>query len=124
MSDRQKVQSLSALLSNTLFQAVSAAFEQPGVAFLENRHKNNITLHPSLRMAIGPPQPAWMLGDGYFGIYELPNTPVTAQLYALQQNIATNTSLTPLVELRRLQDPNEPDNIRVTVEQIWEFEPL
>lgn len=124
MGDLQKVQDLSDFLANTLFPAVFAAFDQPGVVFIENRHKNNITLHPSLRMAIGPPQPAWMLGDGYYGIYEMPNTTTTSELYALQETVATDASLTPEVELRRLQDPNEPDNIRITVEQVWEFEPL
>lgn len=124
MGDRQKVQELSDFLANTLFPAVFAAFDQPGVVFLGNRHKSNITLHQSLRMAIGPPQPAWLMGDGYFGIYEMPNTSTTDQMYALQANIANDASLTPEAELRRLQDPAEPDNIRVTVEQVWEFEPL
>lgn len=127
MSDIAKSRALSDFLANTLFPAVSEAFDQPGTRFLGNRSRGNITLHPSLRMAIGPPQPASLLGEGFYGIYELPNTSTTAELYALQADMAANSSLTPSGELKRLKDPEEPTAIRIRVLQVWEiggFKPL
>jgi hypothetical protein len=127
MGDLDKSKALSSFLANTLFPAVFAAFDQPGTKFLGNRSKGNITLHPSLRMAIGPPQPAYLLGDGFYGIYELPNTDTTAELYALQDDMAKDASFTPSGELEKLKDPEASGNIRIQVLQVWEigeFEPL
>lgn len=127
MSDLQKYQNLSNFLANTLFPAVFAAFNQPGTRFIENRSKNKITLHKSLRLAIGMPQPAYLLGAGMVGIYELPNTAITSELYALQDDMAKNTNWTPEATIRKLNNPNTPKNIQINVLQVWEignFEPL
>jgi len=122
--DLEKVQSLSVFLREVLLPAVTAAFNQPGVIFLGNKHKNQITLNPSLRLAIGLPSPSSLTSQGIWGLYKLPNTSITDEMYALQAFMATNAAWTPAVEQRRLLDPSEPKNIRIVTQQIWTFSDL
>ena len=123
-NDLGKVQSLSVFLRQTLLPAVTAAFNQPGVTFLGNRHKNQISLDASLRLAIGPPIPSSLMAQGIMGLYQLPNTPTTTRMYDLQLAMARNKTWTPEVEKRRLSDPNEPKNIRIVTNQTWHIDRL
>jgi len=121
-----KVQSLTTFLRQTLLPAVTAAFAQPGVVFLGNRDKNEITLDQSLRLAIGPPIPSSLTGQGVWGLYELPNTSITRQMYDLQSQMASNAAWTPAAEEARLLDPEEPENIEIVIvkQQSWVFDNL
>ena len=130
MGDRQKVIDLTNALYNTLFPAVLAAFDQPETRFIGNRSGAAITLHASKRLAIGPPVAAngltsqQLMDRGIWGLYELPNTATTKQAYNLQATILSDEQYTPEVEEQRLLDPSEPDAIKTTVTQTWQFEPL
>jgi hypothetical protein len=67
---------------------IETVFASPGTVWLENRHKNNISLDISLRLAIGYPVPGpgetvdGLMAAGIYGMYEMDATQASV-LYAM-----------------------------------------